>query len=60
MDVVFGPTSLHFCLLPAEKSQCKQFVCLSIRLPAMRYVIFSIRFSVCVTVIKTFNLHVDL
>ena len=70
MDLVFGPTSLHFSLLSAEKakSQCKQFHCLSIRLDAPACheicqrctVMISIWVSVCITVIKTFNVYVDL
>ena len=47
MDLVFGPTSLHFSLLSAEICQCCT-------------VMISIRVFVCMTVIKTFNVYVDL
>ena len=54
----------HLCIFPScqQKSQCKQFICLSIRLPGPApaclicqrcTVIFSLRVSVCITVIKT-------
>ena len=71
MDLVFGPTSLHFPSCQ-QKSQCKQLSvsAFAIRLHALApacheicqgcTVMISIRVFVCITVIKTFNVYVDL